>query len=296
MVDVLCIGHVAYDVTLPLKDYPLENSKYVIDYKIEGGGGPASNAAYLLSKWGIKTSFIGLLGDDTYGKNIIEEFKNVGTDISMVKMAKDYPTPYSTILVNIKNGTRTIINSKVQHPQLDIDQKHLEKLNPKVMLFDGHELKTSIKAMELFPNAKTILDAGSVREGTLVLGEKVDYLIVSENFALSYCKMESLKNENDYEECMNKIKQLNKHGQIVVTLGERGLIYEEKGRVKSLDAYKVKAVDTTGAGDIFHGAFAYGLINNYSLIENLKLSSKTSAISVQTLGGRRSIPDKDKII
>lgn len=82
----------------------------------------------------------------------------------------------------------------------------------------------------------------------------------------------------------------------MVTLGERGLIYEEEGNVKSLDSYKVKAVDTTGAGDIFHGAFAYGLLENYPLIENLKLASKTSAISVQTLGGRQSIPHKDEVL
>lgn len=295
MVDVLCIGHVAYDVTLPLEEFPSENFKYSIKSKIEGGGGPASNAAYLLSKWGVNTGFIGLLGDDAYGKNIVDEFKSVGTDISMIKIAKAYPTPYSTILVNIKNGTRTIINCKIPHPQLDIDEKDLEKLDPKVILFDGHELKTSIKAIELFPDAKTILDAGSVREGTLILAEKVDYLIVSENFALTYCEMESLENRNDYERCMDKMKKLNKKGQIVVTLGERGLIYEEEGLVKTFNAYKVKAVDTTGAGDIFHGAFAYGLINNYSLIENLKLCSKTSAISVQTLGGRQSIPDKDEV-
>lgn len=296
MIDVLCIGHSAYDVTLPLEGFPLENFKYGIKSKIEGGGGPAGNAAYLLSKWGVSTAYIGLLGNDIYGQNILKEFQSVGTDISMIEIAKDYPTPYSTILVNIKNGSRTIINSKIPYPQLDISKDKLKQINPKVMLFDGHELKTSMKALKLFPEAKTILDAGSVREGTIALAEKVDYLVVSENFALTYCEVDSMENKKDYEQCIDKMKNLNKEGQIVVTLGERGLIYEEEGIVKTLDAYDVKAIDTTGAGDIFHGAFAYGVAKDYSLIDTLKLSSKTSAISVQTLGGRQSIPDKNMVI
>lgn len=296
MIDVLCIGHSAYDVTLPLEGFPLENSKYGIKSKIEGGGGPAGNAAYLLSKWGVPTAYIGLLGNDIYGEKILKEFQSVGTDMSMAEIAEDYPTPYSTILVNVENASRTIINSKKPYPQLDISEDKLKQINPKVILFDGHELKASIKALDLFPQAKTILDAGSVREGTLALAKKVDYLIVSENFALTYCEMDSMENEKDYKESIDKLKTLNKEGIIVVTLGERGLIYEEEDIVKTLDAYDVEAIDTTGAGDIFHGAFAYGLVKGYSLIDNLKLSSKTSAISVQTLGGRQSIPDKDELI
>lgn len=295
MTDVLCIGHSAYDVTLPLEEFPVENNKYSIKFKIEGGGGPASNAAYLLSKWGVPTAYIGLLGDDGYGEKIMKEFARVGTDTSMVKIKKDYSTPYSTILVNTSNGSRTIINRVAPYEDLEIDLSHLGKINPKVMLFDGHELRASLRAIELFPNAKTILDAGSVREGTIQLAKKVDYLIASEKFALTYCNMDGMDNEYDYEICLKKMKNLSK-GQIVVTLGKRGLIYEEEGKVKKLDPYKVEAVDTTGAGDIFHGSFAYGLIKGYSLLANLKFSSMTSAISVQTLGGRQSIPDVNMVL
>lgn len=296
MIDVLCIGHSAYDVTLPLKEFPIENLKYSIKSKIEGGGGPAANAAYLLSKWGVPTSYIGVLGDDLYGEKIIKEFISVGTDISMVKKEEGRSTPYSIILVNTKNGSRTIINYKDIYSNLDIPSSQLKSLNPKVILFDGHELDTSINALKLFPDAKTILDAGSVREGTIKLAKEVDYLIASENFALTYCEMDSLETEEDYNKCINRMKELNKN-HIIVTLGERGLIYRDKDRVKKLDSYKAKkVVDTTGAGDIFHGAFAYGLIKDYSLLENLKFSSMTSAISVESLGGRQSIPELKDVL
>ena len=295
MVEVLCIGHSAYDVTLPLKGYPVENQKYSINSKVECGGGPAANAAYLLSKWGVSTAYIGLLGDDIYGQKIMNEFIDVGTDISLVKVDKNFSTPYSTILVNTRNGSRTIINCSEPSYSLGISSSKLKELNPKIILFDGHELETSIKVLKLFPNSITILDAGSVREGTITLAKKVDYLIASERFALTYCKMSSMNNEMDYEKVINQLKTLN-GGQIVITLGERGLIYEENNQIKQLAAYNVNAIDTTGAGDIFHGAFAYGLIKDFPFLSNLKFSSMASAISVETLGGRKSIPSVDDVL
>ena len=295
MVDVLCIGHAAYDITIPLDEYPIENKKYSISHTVECGGGPAANAAYLLSKWGIDAAYIGLLGNDVYGKKIIQEFDEVGTDVSLVKLEKKYPTPFSTIIVNVKNGSRTIINRKVPHDYITVNIFEMEKFHPKIILMDGHELKASIQAMKLFPEAITVLDAGSAKQGTLLLAKEVDYLICSERFALEICNIESLDNENDYEFCIKELRKLN-NNQIVVTLGERGLIYEHDSYVKHLNAYENQVVDTTGAGDIFHGAFAYGLLKGYDLLENLKLSSISSSLSVAMLGGKTSIPELTSVI
>lgn len=104
-----------------------------------------------------------------------------------------------------------------------------------------------------------------------------------------------MNNEMDYEKAINQLKALNR-GQIVITLGERGLIYEENNQIKQLAAYNVNAIDTTGAGDIFHGAFAYGLVKGFTLLSNLKFSSMASAISVETIGGRKSIPNVEEVL
>ena len=81
----VCVGHATFDTTLPINGYPKENIKYRIKEKIECGGGPASNAAYLLSKWGINTAFVGIVGDDYYGEKVIEEFKNIGVDTTYIE-------------------------------------------------------------------------------------------------------------------------------------------------------------------------------------------------------------------
>ena len=123
------------------------------------------------------------------------------------------------------------------------------------------------------------------------VAEHADYLVCSEDFARQYTA-EGIDLE-DWEACkriFQKVKEIN-HKTAVITLGDKGLLYEEDGELRRLPAYPVKALDTTGAGDIFHGAFACGLYQRLPLLDNLRQSSAASAISVQTMGGQISIPE-----
>ena len=90
MKKILCLGHASYDITIPMDKYPTENIKYRVLNRIECGGGPASNAAYLLGKWGMNTYFSGVLGNDIYGKRIKKEFENVGVDTRYIELSKKY--------------------------------------------------------------------------------------------------------------------------------------------------------------------------------------------------------------
>jgi sulfofructose kinase len=287
--DVLCIGHCAYDMSIFLPGFPEDNLKYSTDKLIEACGGPAANAAYLLSLWGLKCSFAGLIGNDIYGKSIKEDFQKVGTDISLLKQKSDYKTALSMILVNSSKGTRTIINRKTQDYFLSLDESKLATFNPAVLFFDGHEPIASQKALDVFPNAISILDAGSVREGILELASRVTYLVASEQFALKTTGLDSINREESRKECISRMKkQFN--NTIVVTLGENGLIGYD-GDFFHMPAFKVNAIDTTAAGDIFHGAFAYGIFQSLTFRDSLSLASITAAISVTKEGGRTSIPD-----
>ena len=80
----VCVGHATYDTTLPLPNFPIENKKTRLESKIECGGGPASNAAYLLAKWGMDTTFVGIVGNDYYGNNIIKEFNEIGVNTEYI--------------------------------------------------------------------------------------------------------------------------------------------------------------------------------------------------------------------
>ena len=287
--DVLCVGHAACDVSLFVDQYPQENTKCETHESLEACGGPAANAAWLLSSWGLSTGFAGLVGDDVHGRRTYDEFKAAGTDVSLLELRPGHATPLSIILINRENGSRTIINRKVKAASFSLNAAALLPLKPHVLLFDGHELEASLTAMQVFPDAITILDAGSWREGTAVLAGKVHYLAASERFALQASGMTSLQNEADRRQCLAQLRE--QFGtKTIVTLGERGLIFDAGDGYSELSAFPAVTVDTTAAGDIFHGAFAYAIATDMPLLEALRFSSMTASLSVRKAGGRSSIP------
>jgi sulfofructose kinase len=289
-VDVLCIGHAAYDISVFVEGFPPEDSKSETTELLEGGGGPAANAAYLLSLWGISCAFGGLLGTDKYGQKIRDEFNSVGTDVSLLEMRAGHVTPVSVIVINKQNGSRTIVNRKSKAGDFGLDPQRLAKMSPEVLLFDGHELEASLQALKTFPNVLSILDAGSWREGTVQLAPRVRHLAASERFALQATGLSELKTEAAQKLCVEKLRQFSPNAIITITLGERGLIaFDERG-FYSLAAYPARTVDTTGAGDIFHGAFAYALLKEMAFHQSLRFASMTASLSVRAAGGRQSIP------
>ncbi len=290
MIDVLCIGTAAFDINLPLEDFPEENRKYEIRRSFETGGGPAANAASLLSKWGVSAALACVIGDDLFGRRILDELNAEGAELSLIGVRSGYGTPLSCILVNQKTGSRTIINRHEGAPPLVLEESTLRGLNPRVILMDGHQLDASLKAIAVSPQAKTILDAGSRRKGTEVLSRKVDYLIGSEGFALDMTGVSRLQTPVEQEQCLKGLFALNGKN-VAITLGEKGTIYLEGGRLASLPALAVQAVDTTAAGDVFHGAFAYAVLHGKTFAEALWFSSTTAGLSVARPGGRSSFPN-----
>ncbi|MDX9799707.1 MAG: PfkB family carbohydrate kinase [Spirochaetia bacterium] len=292
MDQVLCIGNTSYDITAYFEKYPEENSKYMTQDFNECSGGPAANASALLAEWGLDAAFIGVTGDDIYGELIEKELSQKGVDCSGMIKRIGTKTPLSIIIVNLENGSRTLINrNKLEQTGIQASQG-LKKYNPSVLLFDGYELETALESIKMFPGAKTILDAGSLRKETEILASRVDYLVCSERFASSVSGIENIKENSGYTRAFKALKGLNKNN-IVITMGEEGMVFEKEGEdsgVTRLDAFKVKAVDTTGAGDIYHGAFAWCLTQGYSLEKTIVFSAAASALSVQKRGGITSIP------
>jgi sugar/nucleoside kinase (ribokinase family) len=235
------------------------------------------------------------VGDDLYGRRILESFRSVGTDTSLLELRSGHVTPLSVILVNRRNGSRTIVNRTLRHPALQIrESKWSEMSSPRVLLFDGHALEASLAALAAFPDATSILDAGSWREGTATLAGKVDYLAASERFALQSTDLPDLRTDDHRRRCLDAMRE-QFETTVIVTLGEDGLIVDDGSGLVHLPAVPVQTVDTTAAGDIFHGAFAYGVNEGMPLDACLRLASQAAALAVQRAGGRSSIPSLDRV-
>jgi sulfofructose kinase len=288
----LCIGHASWDLCMLVDIYPPENTKTQTEQLIESGGGPAANAAWLLRRWGIPTAIAALVGDDDYGCRAIAELQQAGIDCSLIERCPAHLTPVSFILANSTNGSRTIVNRRVPARSLQLPREKLTVLEPRLLLFDGHELEASYSAMEAFPGALTVLDAGSLLEGMLALAQRVDYLICSERFAGQVTGDTEV--HLHWQRCLKELRELN-NKVAIVTLGEGGVIFDD-GREKGLlAALPVRAVDSTAAGDIFHGAFAFALLRGESLIAALRFATVAAGLSVQRFGGRTSVPELSEV-
>lgn len=288
----LTIGHSSYDITFQVEKYPVENTKMRLGKHIDCGGGPASNAAYLLGLWGCDVSFQGVVGNDYYGKKIKKELESANVKTEYLELVDSYNTGLSFIIANKTKTTRTILTSQ------DDDGKRCTISNDNnydVILVDGEEEEMSKKILLNNQNAIKIIDAGSYKPSTVNLCPYVDYLVCSKNFALDYTK---LPYDGSIESLMEIHKKLERdfNNTIVITLEDKGCFTKIESEYKLIPSIKVKAIDTTGAGDIFHGAFTYFISNNYSLEKACYLSNITGAISTTKVGGRYSVPSLKAVL
>lgn len=285
--NILCVGSASYDITIPVSDFPKENTKTRVEEKYECGGGPAATAAYLLAKWGMDVSFIGTIGNDEYGRKLIKEFEHVNVNLKNLFIENEETTS-SFITINTSNGTRTILTYRPKYKEIEnIDLN----FKPDVILTDGQEYKLMLNLMEKYPDAVTIIDAGRYTENIVELSKKVDYVVCSKDFAEKATNIDSAFLKKMYI----KLKEIF-NTNIIVTLESKGCLYEIDGSVKIMPAIKVDAIDSTGAGDIFHGAFTYGVANNFVLEKKLKISNIAAGLSVTKIGSRNSVAPLEKVM
>lgn len=282
--DVLCVGHASYDLVFSVPYHPNQDEKIVADNLLGCGGGPAANAAVTAARLGFKAAFAGYLGCDTFGNNHYAELQSQGVDTRFIHRG-DSPTPLSTILVK-PDGKRALINYKGITQALAADAINFVNITTKTVLFDGHEPHVSLDLLaRLDPNTPTILDAGSLHQGTRLLMDKVDYLVCSEKFALQYA--------GDVQTALVKLAAVSPN--VVITLGEHGLIWQRGNQTGQLPAPPVAAIDTTGAGDAFHGAFAAAIAANMDWLEVLRYASVAGALCCTKMGARPGLPYQQEL-
>ncbi len=281
-IDVLCVGHASYDLIFSISHHPGADEKIVADNLLSCGGGPAANAAVCITNLGLTSAFAGYLGRDLYGEKHVQELNDYGVDTQLIVRGLS-PTPLSAILVK-PDGKRCLINYKGDTEALSADAVDVNAISAKVMLFDGHEPFISLPLVEKArkANIPTILDAGSVHSGTLALMSHVDYLVCSEKFAIQFAG-------NEYQ----ALSQLAERAPVVViTLGERGLIWRRGNEQGKLPAYPITAIDTTGAGDAFHGAFAAALAVDMEWQTLLRYASAAGTLCCMRMGARLGLPSR----
>jgi ribokinase len=284
--DVVGVGYTALDYLgivphLPEEDHKLEMSGFAVQ-----GGGPTATALVTVRRLGLDSSFLGKVGDDDFGKKMIDELRREGVDLSGVVVEKGGRSQFAFILVDERTAARTILwtrGSLSAFEAEEVDTGIVERARG--LLIDSLEPGAALAAARAAKTASipVVIDAGTLRDGVEELLPLCDYIVASENFS------KQISGRGHFE----ALDRLLSYGAeaVVITLGESGCLARTREGLIESPGFKVDAVDTTGAGDVFHGAFIFGVLRGWDIEKICVFSNGVAALKCRRLGGRAGIPD-----
>lgn len=290
-VKVIGLGQASFDFLGHLSRYPQEDQKSQLNELVTGCGGPAATAMVTLSRLGVPTSFIGTVGDDRFGLEIIRFLETQKVDVSFLRSIPGCTSQLAFIAV-ASVGSRTIF----WHPGSASPPEPSEiDLSPftcaRVLHLDGLKIEASIAAAQQAKSMgmTVVLDAGTFRERTSHLLPLVDILIASERFA------EPLVGNASESEALKALAAFGS-AQVVITQGARGSVGYDGSEIIYQQAFNVNAVDTTGAGDVYHGAYIYRFLEGADIAGCMEFASAAAAYKCTVSGNLKGVPHLDQVL
>ncbi len=283
-VDLVGVGLNATDTLIPLHEYPARGSKMEYSAASVMPGGQVATATIACQTWGLSTRYVGKLGDDDAARLHREAFDRAGVEARLITVAGGV-SPQSLILVD-GGGERTVLCRRDERMTLqpaELDCAWIE--NARVLLVDGHDTAAAAQAAAWAHAAgvAVVADLDEAYPGVEDLMANIDYLIASREFP---CR---LMDEPDLKGALQRMKSRYGCRLTATTLGTGGVLAWDGKEFLSRAAYRVPAVDTTGAGDIFHAGFIYGLLQGWPLERQLDFSCAAAAMNCMAQGARGGI-------
>lgn len=284
---ILCIGNSCIETTCPVDKQVVENDNITVFEKYECGGGSAGNIAYLLGKWGVETYIASMLGADDFATKIKKEYEAIGVKTDFVETSFDRGTNQKIILVNKMNKNNIAIDINNNN----LLKKYTFNVEPSCIVSDGTDYNASLTAFDRYSKAIRFLALSKYTNDGVEIGKYANYIIMNQSTAEDITKSKVDFNESGtLVNVYNKIKQKYLNSEIIITLGERGCVYSINGQVKIMPTIRVDVVDTSGAGNVFAGAFVYSMGRNFGLEKSIAYAIIASALCTSKMTSRQSIP------
>lgn len=293
MSDIVGIGANVYDTLITLPSFPKEDTKLRANSVCVSGGGPCATGLAAAARLGAKAEFIGVLSSDNAGKFLVDDMKKYGMSSENITVLDGYSSFTSCIWLNKENATRTCVFDKGNLPPLVLSENQKQAIkDAKILMVDGNEMPAAIEGAKIAKanGTKVLYDAGGLYDGVENLLPYADILIPSEEFAMGFTKKDNAK-----DAAISLFEMFNPE-IVVVTCGKAGGIMYDGNEVFEYPAFKVEAVDSNGAGDVFHGAFAFSLHMCYNYKKCCIFSSAVSALKCTGVGARESVPAFEETI
>ncbi len=290
-VDVVGVGINATDTIIRLPYFPALDSKVEIRSSEVKAGGQVASAIVACRRWGLSARYVGKVGDDAAGRFQIDEMQREGVDAHWI-VADRCASQTSHILVDEASGDRTVLWNRDSSIALHAKDLRRESISgASALLVDGHDTGAATQAARWASeeNVPVVGDFDNRYSGVEALLEYVDLAITSSNFP------EGLTGETNLLKALPQICGQFKCRMTGATLGKMGTPLWDGEQFLLSPAFRVRAVDTTGAGDIFHGAFVFGLVRGWQPKEILEFSCAAAALNCTGLGARGRIATLDEI-
>lgn len=280
------------DTLIHVPFYPNEDTKMRAESSRLAGGGPTATGLVAAQKLGEQTAYLGVLSDDNGGQFLKNDFEKYGVSVEKIQIQSGYRSFTSVIWLSKESASRTCVFDKGNLPPLILDNEQKKAIcDAELLMVDGNEMDAAVEAAKIARENNTLVlyDCGGLYEGVERLLALTDIMIPSEEFALGHTGC------NTAEEAAQKLFELYRPKVVVITQGSKGGIMFDGKCMVSYPVYKVEAIDSNGSGDVFHGAFAAGVVKGYDFETCCYFSSAVSALKCTGVGARESAPDFETV-
>ena len=285
MIDVIGIGEVCVDHLCVVPAWPAPGGKVRMQEYGTQPGGQVATAMVACARLGLRTRFLGRVGDDGAGRQALQGLSHEGVDVSSVQVVAGASTQTAVILVDGQTGERAVIWN--HDDRLTLDDVPAENiLGARALHVDVTGITGSLAGLRAARAAGilTSIDIDHVPRGVDEILALIDLCVMAEEFP------HALTGEKDRERALRGVRKWCPNGTLVVTLGKDGAIALDGDRLLHVPAFAVRAVDTTACGDVFRGAFLYGTLAGWDLQRRLRFANAAAGLKTRKLGAQPGIP------
>jgi len=292
--DLAGFGLNSVDLLTVVGEFPISNSKQRLQRFAKMPGGQIATAMATAARLGWRARYIGSFGDDEFGTLSRESLSREGVDVSAARTVGGATNQFAVVLVDARTGERTVLWDR--HPDLTMRPDEVPRdavISGRMLIVDCHETAAATQAAKYAREAgvPTIIDVERVRPGIGALLQQIDVIIAAQDFPTAL---------TGYDDPGRAIEALGSEfaaAMVVVTMGEDGSLAWCGGRLIRTPAFKVDCVDSTGAGDVFRGAFAVACLRDPQgeIEDALVYANAAAALNCRALGARAGIPRPDEV-
>jgi sulfofructose kinase len=290
--DVLGVGLNATDTLILVPEFPPYAGKIRFNRELLSPGGQVATAIVTCSRLGLRSKYVGTIGDDLRGQIQRESLENTGVDTSSVIVRESCPNQTAYILIDERTGERTVLWQRADCLRLQPEDIRPDDIrNSRMLHIDGYDIEAATYAASLARQYRVpvSIDVDTVYPGFDSVLRNVDYLVAGSGWPGKWT------GESDPFRALTRLQREYGFRIAAMTLGDEGSLALCNGRWFYSSAFQVTCADTTGAGDVFHGALCCAILEEMPLETALEFSNAAAALNCTAIGARGHVPFRAEI-